>query len=66
MPPRARAIIPETLASLKDHVRAHASELSVDGRWVHLEDMSNALQTHELTSDQVVERRSFKPSRPDS
>lgn len=61
-----RVITAEKLETLKDHIRAYATQLAADNRWQRTEDVAAALQAHDLTTDRVIHRHSLKPERPSS
>lgn len=65
-PPGSRIITPETLESLKQHVRDFATDVAGHDRWRRADTVAVALREHDLGSDRVIERHSVPPVRADS
>lgn len=60
-PKATRVITEETLALLKDHVRAFAVEVAIGDAWTRSSAIAEALQRHDLTADSVIHKHSTKP-----
>ncbi|HMM94029.1 DEAD/DEAH box helicase [Phycicoccus sp.] len=62
-PPGTRVITPETLESLKQHVRNFAMEVATHDRWRRSDAVGAALRTHDLLAGKIIEAHSVKPVR---
>lgn len=63
-PAGTRIITPDTLETLKNHVRAFATDLASAGRWGRPDAVATALRDHQLVADKVIHLHSVKPHRP--
>jgi hypothetical protein len=59
-PQGTRVITPNTLVSLKNHVRAFATEIARGEAWKRPDAVAAALQQHDLTADRVIQKHSCK------
>lgn len=63
-PAGTRIITPETLETLKAHVRGFAADLAVHSKWRRPDAVAQALRDNQLVADKVIEQHSVKPQRP--